>query len=117
MDVIAPALGAILGSAPDTFDWIGAKLGLFPRWWLYNILHHTTPAIIFELLLIAPGIHVLFDFLVHAPVIPDPSDTFIVDYDLVLFRLFGKPIRRRHIQWITGELLLVTLATLLYVST
>ena len=63
--VIVPVCGAVLGSAPDTLDWIGAKLVLFPRWWLYNILHFYRPVVIVECILLFPGIHVLLDRLVH----------------------------------------------------
>jgi hypothetical protein len=35
--------GFIVGSAPDTFDWIAAQLGLAPRWEWYTIFHHNAP--------------------------------------------------------------------------
>lgn len=109
----APVLGAILGSAPDTFDWIGWKLGYWPRWWLYSIMHKFWLAVVVEVALIAPGLHLLFDLLIHPPVLPKPGQSD--DYDYVLFRLFGKPIARRDIHWCVGEAFLITLTTLAWI--
>jgi len=36
---LAFVYGCLEGSAPDVLDWVGAKLGMFPRWELYNRFH------------------------------------------------------------------------------
>ena len=40
---VASAYGFVVGSWPDTGDWLAAQLGLYPRWTLYNIYHHHAP--------------------------------------------------------------------------
>jgi hypothetical protein len=35
--------GFVMGTAPDTFDWIVAALGIRPRWELYVYFHHDAP--------------------------------------------------------------------------
>ena len=102
-------VGAILGGAPDTFDWIAWKLGLLPRWWLYGIMHHSRLVVWIEIILIAPGLHVLFDRLIHDPVIPREDPV----YDAEMWNVFGLKLRRRDIHWLTGEVMVIALTTLL----
>jgi hypothetical protein len=39
----ASVYGFVVGSWPDTGDWLAAQLGLYPRWTLYNYYHHHAP--------------------------------------------------------------------------
>jgi len=115
-DVAAPTVGAILGSAPDTFDWIAWKLGLTKkRWALYAILHHNRIAVLIECLLVAPGLHVLFDRLIHSPVIPHPFEG-VKEFDVEVWRIFGIVLKRRDIFWLMGEALVLSLATHIWVA-
>lgn len=111
----APTLGAVLGSAPDTVDWIGAKLGFWPRWWMYSILHKWKPAVIVEAILVAPGLHILFDLLSHYPAIPRPGTS--ADYEMPLFKILGTTVTRRDLQWAELEVMVVALATLVLIWT
>lgn len=107
--VAAPVIGGLLGSAPDTVDWVGSKLKLWPCWWMYVIMHHQRVVVFIECLLIFPGLHLLFDKFLHYPVIPRAGMS--ADYDMELFTLFGKSIKRRDIHWLTGELMMASLTT------
>jgi hypothetical protein len=113
LDVAAPVVGAIFGSAPDTIDWVGYRFKWWPRWWLYGILHFWKPALIVEALLIAPGLHtIVFDPWIHPPILPRGGDS--ADYDAEMFQLFGKPIARRDIHYMTGEVALWAIAAILW---
>lgn len=58
------ALSFVIGTLPDTVDWVAAVLGLAPRWELYVILHHGPPWI---LLLLPPYVlHLVVDVPFHA---------------------------------------------------
>jgi hypothetical protein len=115
---IAPAAGAVLGSAPDTFDWVLSKLGITERWKLYVWWHHSTAALILSLILVAPAIHILIDRLIHSPVIPRPEEAArwpeerIIVLEYVFFRwAFYINMKRRDVLWTTGEIMLISLAT------
>ena len=60
--------GAVLGSLPDTFDWVMAKLGLAQRWFWYVKLHHDPP----WWLMIQPpfALHLWTDEWFHDPMKP-----------------------------------------------
>jgi hypothetical protein len=58
------ALGALLGSLPDTLDWLLAVLGFVPRWEVYSWFHHSIPTWA-EIVVFPVGLHVWSDRLVH----------------------------------------------------
>ena len=43
MKNVAALYGFVVGSWPDTGDWLAAQVGLYPRWTLYNLYHHHAP--------------------------------------------------------------------------
>jgi hypothetical protein len=133
---VAPTAGGILGSAPDTLDWILARgrewpkwlgfiersrfnrIGLIDRWSLYVWWHHSTAALLISLILIAPGIHILVDRLIHSPVIPRKEEeklwpeemVTVIDYSILGLRI-QFDAGRRNVLWATGELMLISLTT------
>lgn len=69
--VVATVYGAVMGAAPDAFDWIAAKLGWTARWVnIYAKLHDATLATLWAILLLAqPPLlvgHFLPDKIFHA---------------------------------------------------
>lgn len=106
-----PAIaGAILGSGPDVIDWIGWKLGLWPHKWLYMLLHYRKWIIWTQILLVAPGLHVLFDKLTHFPWVPEPGTS--PDYDKLVARIGRLRLSRRDLQMIELEVLVIALTAL-----
>jgi hypothetical protein len=57
-------VGAVLGSAPDTVDWIAWKLGWCDRWSLYVLMHHEVHKAIL-IVLFPMGLHVWLDSYIH----------------------------------------------------
>lgn len=56
--------GWILGTLPDSLDWILAVLGIFPRWYLYGLFHHDWLG--WATAWISPiGLHMALDLIVH----------------------------------------------------
>lgn len=114
-DVAAPVLGALLGAAPDVLDF-PARFW-YPKWFVKDFLHGNRLALIIQAMLIAPGLHHLFDQLIHEPILPRPSNFDDGQYGYVLIEVYGHTITRRDVHWLMGESLLVALATLLLVLT
>lgn len=115
---VAPVAGAVLGSGPDTFDWVLAKLGIIERWKLYVWWHHSTAALVLSLILVAPAIHILIDRLIHSPVIPRPEEVAgwpegrieVIRYVFFKWEFFIH-LKRRDVLWATGEVMLISLTT------
>jgi hypothetical protein len=56
--------GAVLGTAPDLWDWIAWKVFSVPRWTVYLWFHHECP--VWLLIVLFPmGIHISMDRIVH----------------------------------------------------
>lgn len=106
--VTAPLVGGFMGAAPDLVDKPGAALGLWPRGWMRAVLHHNRLALLIQLILVAPGLHVISDLLAHSPALPEPGDS--ADFDEVLFSVFGKNIARRDLYWLMGEFLTISVS-------
>jgi hypothetical protein len=65
---ILAVYGFVVGTLPDSADWIAAVLGILPRWELYVILHHSPPT----WLAVQPpfALHLWLDTFFHDPLKP-----------------------------------------------
>jgi len=104
-DVAAPVLGAFLGIAPDLVYYVwGSSVKAMTHavgGWLFWV----------QMVLIAPGLHVLADLVIHAPILPEPGTN--AEYDAEV-RLLGRYVVRRDVHYMTGEIALCALGTILW---
>lgn len=100
--------GFIIGTIPDTLDWVLAKFNYIERWTLYNRFHKTWEGLIVSAILIAPLPHVLADRFVHPPVLPEKGTDAYMD------QIIWCKLSRHDIIWLAGELQQLFLAAFLF---